>query len=195
MRATSPFYEIGEVYANEEIVIKGSLGYSFIMPEEDVLISVDMKEVGEYDDLDDHLSWGESVSGKILSLTEEELESDIPYTQDLKLVFNGVSSANWITIIDDAIYSSNQDVIPDDALRFEPITASSSNAIIGGKIVVDLTKVSVGTTYIYISLDPNNFSLGTLIKEFEVVAPDVPIYETMDVTFTFTNDTDYNIEN
>lgn len=114
--------------------------------------------------------------------------------QDLALNFDGITSGNLITSIDYKIESLNQEVIPNDALTFSPIKASTSNAIIGGKIVVDLTKVKVGKTLIYIKLDPNNASLGSLIREFEIVEPGEPIYESMTVNFTFKNNTNYDDE-
>lgn len=196
VRSTSVFYKVGTIYINDQEVIYNPniFGYSFVMPSEDVVISVDMILIENYDDNDDHLSWGSSVNGKIFSLTDEEISSGSIFMQDLALNFDGITSGNLITSIDYKIESLNQEVIPNDSLTFSPIKASTSNAIIGGKIVVDLTKVKVGKTLIYIKLDPNNASLGSLIRKFEVVEPVEPIYESMTVNFTFKNNTNYDDE-
>lgn len=182
VESNSVFYTVGSVTMNGAVLTEDFFGYSFTMPAEDVEIVVTMTEVGEYDDPDDHLSWGSTVTGEI-SLAEGS-EVQIP------LVFDGISSANWITSIKDTIYSSDESVIPSDAVSFKPTTASASNAIIGGKLIVDLTDAHPGETYIYVDLDPNNSSLGTLIRKF-TVTDEALILPTMDVTFTFTNSTHY----
>ncbi len=194
VRSTSVFYNVDKVYANDEEVKLGSLGYSFVMPNEDVYLRASTLEVGEYDDLDDHLSWGESVNGKIISLTEEEKNDGLDYYQRLPLVFDGISSGNWITSIETEIYSSNQDVIPNSSIEFKETKASTSSAIIGGYLNINLNEVNIGETYIYVHLDPNNASLGTLIKKFEVISPGEELYETMPITFEIDNNTNYSLE-
>ena len=184
VESTSVFYTVGKVTMNGEELTGDMFGYSFTMPASNVVIDVTMTFVGEYDDPDDKLAWGDGVTGTIPA---EGTEFNIP------LSFVGISSSNWITSIKDVIYSSDESVIPSDAITFEKITASSSNAIIGGQLVVDLTKVSEGETYIYVDLDPNNSSLGTLIKKFTVL-PEEDI-QTMNVIFNFENTTDYATQN
>ncbi len=191
VEVTSPFYELDKVCMNDEEVKLGSLGYSFIMPESDVHLKATLIDVDEYDDPNDHLSFANSVNGKIISLTEEELASDFPYTQKIPLVFDGISSGNYITSIEATLLSKNQEVIPDDAISFVSEEASTSTAIIGGYLSIDLRKVNIGETMLYVHLDPNNASLGTLIKKFTVISPDEPLYETMEVSFSFENRTDY----
>lgn len=194
VRSTSVFYNVDKVYANDEEVKLGSLGYSFVMPNEDVYLCASTLEVGEYDDLDDHLSWGESVNGKIISLTEEEKNDGLDYYQKLPLVFDGISSGNWITSIETEIYSSNQDVIPNSSIEFKETKASTSSAIIGGYLNINLNEVNIGETYIYVHLDPNNASLGTLIRKFEVISPEEELYETMPINFEIDNNTNYSLE-
>ena len=194
VRSTSVFYNVDKVYANEDEVKLGSLGYSFVMPSEDVYLKATTSEVGEYDDLDDHLSWGDSVNGKIISLTEEEKNDGFDHYQRLPLVFDGISSGNWINSIEVEIYSSHQEVIPDEAITFVPTKASTSNAIIGGYLNIYLNQVNIGETYIYVHLDPNNASLGTLIREFEVISPEEELYETMPINFEIDNNTNYSLE-
>lgn len=194
VRSTSVFYDVNKVYANEDEVKLGSLGYSFVMPNEDVYLKATTSEVGEYDDLDDHLSWGDSVNGKIISLTEEEKNDGFDHYQRLPLVFDGISSGNWINSIETEIYSSHQEVIPDEAITFVPTKASTSNAIIGGYLNIYLNQVNIGETYIYVHLDPNNASLGTLMRKFEVISPEEELYETMPINFEIDNNTNYSLE-
>lgn len=182
VESASVFYEVGKVTMNGAELTRDMFGYTFTMPAEDVKIAVSMTHVGEYDDPDDHLEWGSSVTGQI-SLAEGD-------TARINLNFDGISSANWITDIKETIYSSDENVIPTDAVEFVPTKASASSAIIGGYLSVDLTNAHEGETYIYLELDPNNSSLGKLIRKFTVISTPVE-YETLDVTFTYDNRTDY----
>lgn len=186
--SNSVFYTVGNVSVNDKIINKSQFGYLFEMPAEDVEIKVTMNIVDEYDDSKDHLSWGSTVNGLIPTY-----ESYNQSTYRLDLVFNGISSSNWISSIETTIYSLNEDVIPSDAISFNKIKASTSSAIIGGYLLVDLTKIQVGETMIYLNLKPNNSSLGTLIKKFEVVEGSTT--QTMDVTFEFENLSSYSSEN
>ena len=195
VESTSVFYEISDVKMNGTSLESDLFGYSFEMPNENVEITVETTEITTYDDIDDNLSWGSDVDGKILALTDEELESGSEFTYEINLYFDNISSANLITSIDKVIYSSNENVIPTDAITFKPRKASQSEVIIGGSLVIDQTRIKVGTTSIYVSLDPNNSSLGTLIRQFEVIDPSSYVPETIDITFEFKNKTNYSNEN
>lgn len=181
------FYSVESVWANDIVCVDEGFGYKFTMPDEDVVITVILAPVGEYNDPDDKLDWGSTLVDTIPSGTTG--------TFDLPLYFPGISSANWITSIEATIESSNQTVIPSDAIEFVPTKASTSSALIGGKLSVDLSKVSPGKTFIYVYLDPNNSRLGTLIKEFTVSENSQIEIEMMDVTFTYENKTDYDVQN
>ena len=187
VESESVFYTVDTVTVNGAAITPDIFGYSFTMPAEDVEIEVVMSPVGEYDDPDDHLSWGSSVTGKIPSSGSDDFQ--------IPLYFDGISSGNWITDIDATIYSSDEEVIPSTAIEFVPVRASASTAIIGGYLAVDLSGVGEGETFIYLELDPNNSSLGTLIKEFSVVPEEQIEAETMEVVFTYKNNTDYADEN
>lgn len=181
------FYTVDLVFANDIVCVDTGIGYKFTMPDEDVVITVYLAPVGEYNDPDDKLDWGSTLVDTIPSGTTG--------TFDLPLYFPGISSGNWITSIRATIESSNQTVIPSDAIEFVPTKASTGSAIIGGKLSVDLSKVSPGKTFIYVYLDPNNSNLGTLIKEFTVSENSQIEIEMMNVTFTYENKTDYDVQN
>lgn len=185
VESTSVFYTVGKVTMNGNELSESNLGYSFAMPRSNVEIKVEMLMVGEYDDSSDRLSWGSTVNGIIPTAHDSVTSLNIP------LEFVGITSGNYISSITDAIYSSNEEVIPTDAIEFVAERVSNGNSIVGGHLAIDLTKVSEGEAYIYISLVPNNSRLGTLIKKFTVVDSQDYQEETMDVTFTYDNKTSY----
>lgn len=181
VESDSVFYTVGKITMNGTELTEGTAGYTFVMPDGDAEVKVTMSPVGEYDDPDDHLSWGSTVTG-LLSLSDGN-------TARLPLSFDGISSGNFIISVKDAIFSSDENILPSDAIEFVPTTASQGNSIIGGYLTVDLTNAQPGETYIYVNLDPNNSSLGTLIKKFTVTESSA--ITTMQVTFTYENNTDY----
>lgn len=189
VKVTSRFYTLESVLANDVVCVDEGFGHKFTMPDEDVVITVNLAPVGEYNDPDDKLDWGSTLVDTIPSGTTG--------TFDLPLYFPGISSGDWITSIQTTIESSNQTVIPSDAIEFIPTKASTSSAIIGGKLSVDLSKVSPGKTYIYVYLKSGNTStvIGTLIKEFTVSENSQIEIEMMNVTFTYENMTDYDVQN
>lgn len=183
------FYSVESVWANDIVCVDEGFGYKFTMPDEDVVITVYLAPVGEYNDPDDKLDWGSTLV--------DTIPSGITGTFDLPLYFPGINAGDWITSIEATIESSNQTVIPSDAIEFVPTKASTSNAIVGGKLSIDLSKVNPGKTYIYVYLKSGNTStvFGTLIKEFTVSDNSEVEVEMMDVTFTYENMTDYDDQN
>ena len=186
VESSSVFYTIEKVTVNGEEISEGPSGYSFAMPDNDVDIEITAAFVGEYDDPDDHLAWGADVTGTIAVIEGGDTETEIA------LEFPGASS--YITDIDAKIYSSDKSVIPSSAISFVPEKSASSGTIPSGHLTIDLEDVHAGTTYIYLDLDPNNGSLGRLIKKFTVVENQLIKVETMPVQFTYTNNTDYDEE-
>ena len=195
VESTSVFYTIESVLANGEKVSESGPGYIFTMPKEDVTITITLSDIEEYDDANDNLSWPASTPTTISTASDSDKNVSWDVTQDLNLGFNNISSSNYITSIKDTIESSNEDVIPNDAITFVPTHASSSNVIIGGKLRIDLKKVNPGTTYLYLNFKPNNSKLGTLIKKVTVVKYGDIKLDTMDVTLKVTNRTDYELDN
>ena len=186
----SVFYEIGEVSYNGTPITKGSLGYSFTMPDEDVTIEIDLTPVTEYDDPDDYLSWGSSALDYISVAEDKTVSWDV--TQEIPLSFDRAEFGSYNNNIDrQEILSSNQEVIPDEALSFEPIEQSDINYIIGGNLVVDLKQINPGTATIYLYLDFNNASSATLMRTFTVTEYGEIEVKTWDVAFTVDNNTDF----
>ena len=195
----SVFYEIGEVSYNGTPITKGSLGYKFTMPDEDVLIEIDLTPVTEYDDPDDYLSWGSNVIDEISVASEEDMGyTSLECTQKLSLVFDMAKFGSNNNVVEtDDVLSSNQDVIPDEALSFDPFLASgidsmAANTVLGGDIVVDLKQINPGTTTIYLHLDFNNASDATLMRTFTVTEYGEIEVETVDVAFEVINESKFD---
>ncbi len=192
VESTSVFYEVASVNANDETLSPNGRLYTFMMPEEDVAITVTMSEVSEYDNPDDKLSWARNISKVISAASAEDKTVSWDVSQNLNFNF-GISSSNYVTSINATIESSNEDVIPNDAITFVKRTASSSNVITGGYLKIDLKKVNPGETLLYVNLKPNNSSLGTLITKFKVVEYGTIELETMPVTLEIDNNSDYDL--
>ena len=188
--SNSVFYEIGDVLFNGEATTKDWFGYEFIMPDEDVEITVELIPVTSYDDEDDYLSWGSSVTDKI-SVAEDKTVS-YPVTTSLPLFFDMTKFGYYNTEIDATFLSSNEEVIPTDALAFEPTKASGGNLLRGGSITVDLKKLNPGTASIYFRFDSNNADEAELIRTFTVTEYGTIELEYWDVEFTYDNRSDFS---
>ena len=193
VESTSVFYEIDNVYSNQVDITQDSFGYKFVMPKHDVTISVNTKHVGEYNNDSDNLDWASSVNGVISCASFEDKNVSWDVTQELGLFFPNISSSNYITSVKATIYSSNQNVIPDGAIEFRPTKSSNSNIIVGGKLIIDLKQINVGETYIYVNLKPNNSSLGTLIKKFNVVEYGNVKLDSFNAILSFENKSSYDM--
>ena len=199
VESKSVFYEIGEVTYNGTSINKGSLGYEFIMPGKDVKIEVELTPITEYDDPDDYLSWGENVIDEISMASEEDKGYEfLDCDQELTLNFNMNEFGSYNNVVEtDEVLSSNQYVIPDSALSFDPLLASevssgAVNYVLGGAIDVDLKQIKPGKATIYVHLDFNNSSEATLMRTFTVTEYGKIEVETWNAPFTVINETSYD---
>lgn len=199
VESESVFYEIGEVSFNGTPITKGSLGYKFTMPDADVTIEIDLTPVTEYDDPDDYLSWGSNALDQISVASEEDKGYEsLECTQEIPLSFD-MNKFGWNnnTLDRKEILSSNQEVIPDEALSFDPLLASeitpgAMNVVRGGSLVVDLKQINPGTATIYFYLDYNNSSSATLMRTFTVTEYGSIEVDTWDVSFAVDNRTGFD---
>ena len=199
VESESVFYEIGEVSFNGTPITKGSLGYKFTMPDADVTIEIDLTPVTEYDDPDDYLSWGSGVLDQISVASEEDKGYEyLECTQEIPLSFDmNKFGLDNNTLDREEILSSNQEVIPDEALSFDPLLASeissgAANVVRGGSLVVDLKQINPGTATIYLYLDYNNSSSATLMRTFTVTEYGSIKVDTWDVSFAVENHTGFD---
>ncbi len=114
---------------------------AYLLSSEDVVIEIELVPITSYDDPDDYLSWDETVIDEISVLSEEDKQyAALDFNQKLKLNIDITKFGNSNNLLDrEEFESSNEDVIPVDALKFEPIK-TSMGYIHGGSIVVDLKK-------------------------------------------------------
>lgn len=192
--SNSVFYEIGNVYYNGIEAEKVSFGYEFIMPDEDVVITVDLTQILEYDSELDYLSWGDSVIDEISVAEDKTVSWDVE--TPLPLVFDMSEFGSYNTEINATLLSSDETVIPNDALSFEAITGSHDNFIKGGCIKVDLKKINPGMASIYFRFDSNNSYEAELIRTFNIVEFGTIELDSWEVDFTYDNQTDFtDLEN
>lgn len=191
LEVLSVFYKVDAVYMNGEEIFDTGIGYRFTMPTEDALVTVETSLIENYDDPEDNLSWGTSFDGRISEASESDKGASWDVTTEIPLLFHNISSGSYVSSIEATIDVSDPDVIPLDAIDFVPVTASTGNSIVGGYLEVDLKQVKAGECLVYLHLDPNNSSLGTLIRKIEVVPYGELKVETMEVEVTFENRSSY----
>ena len=170
---------------NDELVIEDVLAngisceenyngtFSFTMPAENVTVTVQtsrLQEVHstEYVWLDD---------GNLYTITEDGEGTFDGDTRDINITF---AEKQGMSIVNETITSSNQAVIPNSAINFEPITdmningSSGSNEIVKGVIKINPFEIHAGTTYLTMEFVNGNYSYGssnrgTLIVKITVV--------------------------
>ncbi len=194
LEETSVFYSVEAVYMNGEEIFDTGIGYRFTMPSEDALITVEATLVESYDDPEDNLSWGASFNGAISEASDSDKEVSRDVKAEIPLAFHNISSGSYVTSIEATIEVSDPEVIPLEAIEFVPVKASTGNSIIGGRLEVDLKQVKAGECLVYLALDPNNSSLGTLIRKIEVVPYGELEVETMEVEVSFENLSSYETD-
>ena len=170
---------------NDELVIEDVLAngisceenyngtFSFTMPAENVSITVQTSRLQEVHSTE--FVWLDD--GNLYTITEDGDGTFDGDTRDINITF---AEKQGMTIIDEAITSSNQNVIPDTAINFEPITdiningSSGSSEILKGVIEINPFEIHAGTTYLTMEFVNGNYSYGssnrgTLIVKITVV--------------------------
>ena len=168
---------------NNEIVIENVLAnnntcnrmdnstYSFIMPDENVTITVQTSHLQEVFATD--FVWFDEDNLYTITQSGSGTYSN---TRDLNITF---AKKQGMTSVRTTFSSSNQFVIPNSAISFDPVTdsdlngSSGSNQILKGIIEIDPTQINEGTSYLTMEFASNNNSSsidrGTLIVKITVV--------------------------
>ena len=147
---------IDMVYANGEPCVNagpaedGGTRFEFVMPAEDVDITVGLSFTDT--ERDGRINWAEGMETAISAgAGTATLTAEIGWS--------------WTTSIEvKALLSTDESVIPNDALSYEPVTnrdlvgSSGSNAIVQVKVEIDLDKASPGETQIVLGLESGNSS-------------------------------------
>lgn len=170
---------------NDELVIEDVLAngisceenyngtFSFTMPAENVSITVQTSRLQEVHSTE--FVWLDD--GNLYTITEDGDGTFDGDTRDINITF---AEKQGMTIINEAITSSNQNVVPDTAINFEPITdiningSSGSSEILKGVIEINPFEIHAGTTYLTMEFVNGNYSYGssnrgTLIVKITVV--------------------------
>lgn len=147
--------------------------FSFTMPAENVTVTVQTSRLQEVHSTE--FVWLDD--GNLYTITEDGDGTFDGNTRDINITF---AEKQGMTIINEAITSSNQNVIPDTAINFEPITdiningSSGSSEILKGVIEINPFEIHAGTTYLTMEFVNGNYSYGssnrgTLIVKITVV--------------------------
>lgn len=147
--------------------------YTFTMPSQNVTVSATSEKITAIEE-DRPVSWQQEGALQIAKTTgNAQIKYDVTNT--------------LCTDADVTVTSTNQAVIPSNAITQSNTTVSMGSQINGGIITIDLTKVSVGKTFIILDFDNNTStsSDGTIIKEVEIV-PEGELEENIaEVSITF----------
>ena len=171
------------VYYNGTPCDTMAYSYYFIMPAEDVTITVETSPREEV--YSTSFVWLDSDATFEIATDGEFTFSD---TRDFLVHFN----ASYMTILYSDIISTNQAVIPNNAIDVEEITSmdlvgsSGSNQILQAKIKIDPTLISPGRTMIIAEFENGNSSgEGTLVFYVNVVEYGQIEIQTMKETLVF----------
>lgn len=148
------FLKVDKVLANDAACTEGEDGkYTFTMPEEDVTVRVEF-EINIIPEGENGLKWTDYDQ----LTTEADVSRGIEVDFGSEPILNSVSANpdGYSTMYYAKVYSTNQDVIPDDAIRrIEPIVGSNGAYAIGAWISFDITKVNAGKT-VLVFIDTDN---------------------------------------
>lgn len=163
-----------EVLANDTICKKNSNGtFSFTMPAENVEVKIQTNQIQEV--FSTNFVWLDEDNLYTITMSGQgTLNGD---TRDIDITFVDKQA---MTIVNSTISSSNQNVIPNDAIKFNAVKQSDlvgsggSNQIVKGVIEIDPFKITSGTTYLTMKFVNGNNSMGssnrgTLVVKITVV--------------------------
>ena len=150
---TEPFVQVDKVYANStECTVGETAGqYTFVMPAEDVTITATVVDAPEI--LIANYGMGWTYAPDQIAVAQDG-DSAFLANQEFRMTFGGpqgfiTNNTNEDGLLNVEVYSTNQDVIPNDA-----ISGANADSTSGGSLVttasfeIDLTQVNVGTTTI-----------------------------------------------
>ena len=175
------------ILLNNEMVIKNVLAdeivceknydgtFSFIMPAKDVEITVETAELQEV--LSTDFVWFDDNNIYTITMAGDgTLNSD---TRNLNITF---ADKQAMTIVKSSFTSSNQDVIPNEAIEFVPVRdsdlngSSGSNVIVKGIIEIDPFQINSGTSYLTMEFANGNSSFGASNKGVLIIKISVVPY-------------------
>ena len=198
------FVQVANVYANEVPCTPTEQAgfFTFTMPAEDVTITAQITDADEILSSDYGMGW--TFAPSQISMAKEG-DSSFIANQRFELSFgsqqgfiNASTGQNGLLYVD--VFSTNQDVIPDDAISaVSPTQLDSGNSrVVSAKFTIDLTKVNLGTTtLVFKDTDKDRIITKTItVKEYgQVENFDLwTVYVTVDLsTLTAYQDRNFRI--
>ena len=178
-------YYITAVFVNDSELTATDNVYSFVMGNKDAVISVESAQYQEV--LQDNFIRFNSISPDQIIMQEsypgDNWGAYLTYDFTETFVEN---TADTVKVLE----STNQNVIPNDALSHSYITLDGSYKS-GGNIYIDSSKINAGSTYIILEIkNTYNTSAGSsrVIKKVEVVAEQDFDYSDLYYTVSLTLD-------
>lgn len=178
-------YYITAVFVNDSELTATDNVYSFVMGNKDAVISVESAQYQEV--LQDNFIRFNSISPDQIIMQEsypgDNWGAYLTYDFTETFVEN---TADTVKVLE----STNQNVIPNDALSHSYITLDGSYKS-GGNIYIDSSKINAGSTYIILEIKNTfNTSAGSsrVIKKVEVVAEQDFDYSDLYYTVSLTLD-------
>lgn len=147
------FLKVNKVYANDEICTAGEDGkYTFTMPKEDVVVKAEFK-VASVPETEDGLKWTDYKAITQATSLSNGIHVDFGVLSIQNTVY--ANEEGYSTMYYAKVLSTNQNVVPNDAIRrIEPETGDNGAYAIGALISFDISKVTAGrTTLIFIDTD------------------------------------------
>ena len=178
-------YYITAIFVNDSELTATDNVYSFVMGNKDAVISVESAQYQEV--LQDNFIRFNSISPDQIIMQEsypgDNWGAYLTYDFTETFVEN---TADTVKVLE----STNQNVIPNDALSHSYITQDGSYKS-GGNIYIDSSKINAGSTYIILEIkNTYNTSAGSsrVIKKVEVVAEQDFDYSDLYYTVSLTLD-------
>ena len=166
-----------DVYYNENRCSEDDGKYSFIMPTQDVTLSA---KLGKYENVfTDGNGFASLISEPVIAL-----KASNPY---LLIDFN----ANWMTILNYEITSTNTNVLPNEAISLVEIKnhdivgASGSNEIEQAKIYFDTSLLKEGSSWLVMEFENGNSSSNSATLIVKVQVQQYIEVETVKANITF----------
>lgn len=135
--------------------------YEFVMPAENVTITVDFSFIDNK--TENFLTWDTSNEKTFEVFIETEDDFYYAPSDDGELKANVSKNPSgtdgYFTNHDEEAFSTNQNVVPNEALSVSATTKSLSNSAISFTVNIDRTKIHAGTTQIILKVD-NNHKFG-----------------------------------
>lgn len=181
--ATGDTYITGVTY-NGSACAEEDGTYTFTMPAEDVTIAV---QTGTYTAVEKD-GWAELGDFNILTVAENgayapRVNTEAEHVWKILIDLTG-SSSTALRNEETAVTSSNQSVIPDEAITLNALAendvvsgSQASNLLVAAEVHIDTTRIAEGKTWLTVRLDSVNTSAdGTLVLAVNVVkSGEVPV--------------------